>query len=80
LLSDTIRRRSIQITLVISFLFTIGTLIDYLNNLLGGTLVSGPNNSGLAAFLHDFTGFIISGSIFAYYWFKLHKKTEKKII
>jgi hypothetical protein len=94
-LADASRRRGIQIILVVSFLFFIGELIGYIGTLLNsgsesvGSYInplSSDYGYGAAAkvpwwsdLLHAIIGLVIAGGIFAYFWYKLHKKTGTDI-
>ena len=88
LLTDASRRRGMQIALVVSFAAVLSGVIGYLSSLLGSgasvgqaasSLLSSSDigsgtSSGLGSFLHALFSVIVAGSIFGYYWYKLHKK------
>lgn len=86
-LADVSRRRGIQLTLIISFLIAISELIGYIGSLLSSGSDSGSSGvfSPLATpgngsswgvnFLHAFINLAIAGTIFGYFWYKLHCKT-----
>lgn len=88
-LTDSSRRRGIQIILLISFIVFVGELISYIGTLLGSgsdsygssadLLYSNPVSSGGSSWwvqlLHAVISLLIAGGVFAYYWYKLHKKT-----
>lgn len=92
-LADSSRRRGIQIVLVLSFIVFIGQLISYIGTLLGNAsdsygssadlLYSNPVSTGGSSWwvqlLHAVTSLVIAGGIFAYYWYKLHKKTGSEL-
>lgn len=95
-LADSSRRRGIQIILVVSFLFFIGELIGYIGTLLGsGSESVGSYLNPLSTdygysvadkvpwwsdLLHAIIGLVIAGGIFAYFWYKLHKKTGTELL
>jgi hypothetical protein len=85
--TDASRRRWVQFTLIVSFLFGIGHIIYYVYNLINGQSPVyydyGPyeraqqmSNSGyqLLQLGHLVVTLLIAGSIFAYYWLDEHKQ------
>lgn len=90
LLNDSSRRRSMQIALVVSFIAGLVILSTYLGTLLSSTNAgdalnsysysyssSGDTPAGVE-FLKAIVNVAIAGSIFGYYWYKLHKKTGRE--
>jgi type II secretory pathway component PulF len=72
-----------QIVLLISFLFLLGSLIGYIGSLFSSSGIytaSGTSgSSGFAKFMHAFIDLAIAGGIFGYYWYKLHRKTGRDL-
>ncbi|HEX5797484.1 MAG TPA: DUF5671 domain-containing protein [Candidatus Saccharimonadales bacterium] len=90
LLTDASRRRGMQITLVASFIVGLIILSGYIGTLLSNTSAGDVLNSysanysadtGSSAgadFLKALVNVSIAGSIFGYYWYKLHRKTTRE--
>lgn len=75
--NDASRRRAVQLTLIISFLWGLGRLIFYIFSLIngsGGGEVWGSNADPIANALHTLVTVGIAGGIFAYYWHDEHRK------
>lgn len=70
---DPSRRKSVQLTLIISFLFAIGHLSTYLFMLMEGNSFSGDAGEGVASILNMLITITIAGGIFAYYWLDEHR-------
>ena len=86
LMTDASRRRGMQIVLVISFIVVLSGLIGYIGSLLSkaspastyyGTDTS--TGSGFATFLHALIDLVLAGVIFGYYWYKLHRKSNRNL-
>ncbi len=93
LLRDASRRRGMQIVLVVSFLIGLSKLIGYIYSLINTSSIAddaagylsfysqtagvSDSQSAIGDFLHLLITLAIAGSIFGYYWFKLHRKSTQ---
>lgn len=79
---DPSRKRSVQVTLIVTFLIGLGNIIFFVYSLMAGSnsperysaigteAATGP----LGNFIHLLITLAIAGGIFAYYWFDEHHK------
>jgi hypothetical protein len=75
---DASRRHSVQLTLIIAFLWGLLRIVTYIYSLINGasaTSYDGSNISSSAGnFLHLLVTLAIAGGIFVYYWLDEHRK------
>lgn len=67
---DPSRRKSIQLTLIITFLIGLYVITTYVYSLLN----SNNSTNAVANLIHSAITLAISGSIFTYYWVDTHRK------
>ncbi len=72
---DPSRRKLVQLTLLVSFLFGIGYIISFLYTLIQGPdPYSGTAPSLVRQLLHMLITILIAGGIFTYYWVDEHRQ------
>jgi MFS family permease len=86
--NDSSRRRGVQLALIVSFIWGIQSIVNYLYNLLNGqdtgfyrydydTYTVDPGAYQIAQILHLVITLGIAGGIFAYYWIDEHRNKDR---